>query len=431
MEVDLGALPLSRKQIISIAQSNARINCWTGAIRSGKTVASLLRWLIYVASAPERGELVVVAKTSQTAARNIFSPLQDPYLFGDLASQTQYTAGAPSARILGRRVWVIGANDARSEGRLRGLTCAGALVDEATLVPRDFFTQLLGRMSVPGSKMFLTSNPDNPAHWLRRDFLLRGADLNLAHWQFILDDNPSLAEDYKNAIKAEFTGIWFKRFVLGEWTAGEGAVFDMFDPDVHVADIIPPIVRWLCAAIDYGTSNPTHAVLLGIGADSCLYVVSEWRHDSRLTHRQMTDAEYSGAIRGWLQQVNVPASRRADGSWLQGVVPHYLVIDPSAASLRVQLHRDGMTPVAANNEVLNGIRTVASLLALRKLKIHRSCTALLAEMPGYAWDDRAALHGEDKPLKVDDHGVDALRYAIASTRSIWQSAIPLTVPQAA
>lgn len=116
---------LSRRQILSIAQANARINLWDGAIRSGKTISSLLRWLMYVANASPQGELLVVAKTSITASRNVFGPLTDYELFGELSGETSYTAGAPSAMILGRKVWVIGANDARAETRLRGLTCAG------------------------------------------------------------------------------------------------------------------------------------------------------------------------------------------------------------------------------------------------------------------------------------------------------------------
>lgn len=415
---------LSPAQIRSIAEAQARICIWSGAIRSGKTVSSLLRWLMYVASAP-RGELVIVAKTSQTATRNVFAPLQDYALFGELASQTHYTPGAPYATILGRRVWVIGANDARSESRLRGLTCAGAYVDEATLVPQQFFTQLLGRMSVPGAQMFATTNPDNPAHWLRRDFILRQGELDLRSWHFTLDDNPTLGEDYKNAIKAEFTGLWFKRFVKGLWVAAEGAVYDMWDSDVHIVDIVPPIVHWIGAGIDYGTTNPFAALMLGIGADSKLYLTAEYRYDSRQAHRQLTDAEYSQRLRTWFNEVPIPASRRPDGTWLRGVKPDYVVVDPSAASFRVQLHQDGVTNIAADNEVLDGIRVVSALLAVRKLLVHRSCEALIAELPGYAWDDTARLRGEDKPLKVDDHSLDAGRYIVKTTRSLWANRIQL------
>jgi PBSX family phage terminase large subunit len=422
--VNLGALPLSAKQIDFIANSNSRINAATGAIRSGKTLSSLLRWLIYVASAPP-GELVVVAKTSQTAARNIFAPLQDFALFGDLAGQTHYTPGAPSATMLGRRVWVIGANDVRSESRLRGLTCAGAMVDEATLVPQNFFTQLLGRMSVPGSKLFLTSNPDNPAHWLRRDYLLRSGELDLASWHFTLDDNPALADEYKAAIKAEFTGLWYKRFVEGMWIAAEGAIFDMWDADRHVVDIMPPIVQWIAAGVDHGTVNPFAANMLGLGANGNLYLTAEYRYDSKQAHRQMSDAEYSQAFRQWLLEVPIPGSRRADGSSLTGVQPEYICVDPSAASFRVQLHNDGLTSVAADNSVLDGIRLVSSLLATDRLFVHRSCEGFTSEVGGYSWSDEARLKGEDKPIKTDDHNLDAARYAIKSTRSVWASRVNL------
>jgi len=140
VNLDAVASLLSRKRSSRSLKRKPASNVWDGAIRSGKTFASLLRWLIYVANAPTSGELVVVAKTSQTAARNVFGPLQDFDLFGELAQYTSYTAGAPSAVILGRRVWVIGANNARAESRLRGLTCAGAYVDEGSLVPQEFFT---------------------------------------------------------------------------------------------------------------------------------------------------------------------------------------------------------------------------------------------------------------------------------------------------
>lgn len=415
---------LSPAQIRSVAQANARINLWSGAIRSGKTVASLLRWLIYVASAPP-GELVVVAKTSQTAARNVFAPLQDVGLFGELASQTHYTVGAPSATILGRRVWVIGANDVKAEGRLRGLTCAGAYVDEATLIPQGFWTQLLGRLSVAGAKLFATTNPDNPQHWLRKDFMLRQDQLNLRHWHFTLNDNPFIDPEVKRSYEVEFVGLFYRRFVLGEWVAAEGAVYDMWDPQRHLVDIIPPIVSWIAAGVDYGTTNPFAAEMLGLGANGVLYLVDEFRYDSKQAHRQLTDAEYSVRLRDWMNQVPVPASRRQNGTWLRGVSPEYVVVDPSAASFRIQLHNDGITNVPADNSVLDGIRVLSSLLAAGKLLVHRSCEGFAAEIGGYSWDDDARLKGEDKPIKADDHHLDGLRYAVKTTRSIWHDRVNL------
>jgi PBSX family phage terminase large subunit len=417
---------LSPIQIRSIVESQARVNIWSGAIRSGKTVSSLLRWLIYIATAPIGGRLVMSGRTKETIGRNLFDVLEDRDIFGPLADKVQYNRGANTATILGRVVEIIGASDKRAEMRLRGMTCSGAYIDEATLVPLDFWTQMLGRLSVPGSKLFATTNPGNPAHWLRQDFLLRADRLNLASWHFTLDDNPSLDPEYVASIKAEFVGLFYRRFILGEWVSAEGAVYDMWDPQVHVVDELPPIVRWLGVGIDYGTTNPFSALLLGLGADGVLYLVNEWRYDARAAHRQLTDVEYSERVRGWLTRVPIPgAGARGNGSVLTGVHPEYVVVDPSAASFRVQLHKDGVTNIPADNEVLDGIRMMSSLLVAGKLKVHRSCEGFLAEAGGYAWDDGAQAQGEDRPIKVDDHSLDAARYAVKTTQSLWEPAVQL------
>jgi PBSX family phage terminase large subunit len=411
---------LSDKQLDFIVNSNARVSLATGAIRSGKTLSSLIKWLHYVSRAPLGGELVMAGKTVYTVGRNVLLPLMDPLLFGDLAKYTSYTLGAPTATILGRRVHVIGAADIRAETKLRGLTCAGSLVDEATLVGKEFFSQLLGRMSVPGSQLIATSNPAGPAHWLRQDFILRQDELDLRHWHFTLEDNPSLTEKYKADIRSEFTGLHFRRYVLGEWCAAEGAIFDMWDEGRHVVDFVPPIKEWLCCSIDYGTTAPFAALVLGLGVDNVLYATAEWRWDSRLQHRQLSDPEYSERLREWLRtEVPIP------GTKLKGVSPQYFIVDPSAASFRVQLYRDGVNPSPADNSVIDGIRLVSSLLAKDKLRIHRSCTGLITEFPGYSWSDEAAAKGEDKPVKVDDHSLDSLRYGCRSTMSLWHDRVGL------
>ncbi|WP_042400174.1 PBSX family phage terminase large subunit [Streptacidiphilus carbonis] len=430
--------PLTGKGLESVRLADARINLWEGSVRSSKTVSSLMRWLKFVREAPP-GNLLMTGKTERTLKRNVIDVLTE--WLGP--SRCKLIAGSGELWLLGRRVYVAGANDERAQEKIRGLTLVGAYADEVSTLPESYWSMLLTRLSVDGAKLFGTTNPDSPAHWLLKDYLQRsstwldhsgqllrseGEDrLDLARFSFRLADNPYLSTAYIDALSSEFTGLWRKRFIEGLWVAAEGAIYDMWDEQRHVVDIIPPISQWLCAAIDYGTSNPLHAVLLGLGTDSRLYVVSEWRHDSRQAHRQMTDAEYTERVREWLQEVPVPASRRPDGTWLRGVQPRYMIVDPSAASFRVQLHREGMNPVAGNNAVLDGIRTVSSLMAAGRLKVSRDCPALLAEIPGYAWDDKAARKGEDKPIKMADHGLDALRYAVMTTRSLWHSSIPLAI----
>jgi PBSX family phage terminase large subunit len=428
--------PLAGKQLDSFRLADARLNIWEGSVRSSKTVSSLIRWLRYVRRGPA-GNLLLVGKTERTLKRNIIDPLTE--MLGK--SRCRYVEGSGELWLLGRRIYTAGAHNEASQEKIRGLTLAGAYGDEISTWPESFFTMLLSRLSVDDAKFFGTSNPDSPAHWLLVDYLdraslwldhqgnvLRSEDegrLDLARFSFRLADNPHLSRAYVAALSAEFTGLWRKRFIEGLWIAAEGAIYDMWDPATMVADIIPPVTNWIACGVDYGTTNPFHAVVLGLGADRCLYIVSEWRYDSRQARRQLTDAEYSRRMRAWLEQVRVPASRSHDGVWMQGVRPHYIVVDPSAASFRAQLHQDGMSTVAANNEVLDGIRTVSSLMTAGKLKVSRDCPALITEIPSYAWDDKAAKLGEDKPVKVADHGVDAARYGIFTTRSVWQNSIPL------
>jgi PBSX family phage terminase large subunit len=403
----MAELRLSEPQERSIAQSTARINIWDGSVRSGKTIGSLLRWLMFVANAPRGGSLVVVGKTYDTVSRNVFGPLADPALFGPAARLVKWTRGAPTATILGRQIEIITANDVRAENRLRGMTAAGAYVDEATLIPENFWDQLLARLSVPGAKLFATTNPDNPGHWLRKKFILRRGELDLQYWHFTIEQNHALDPEYVANLKREYVGLWYKRFILGDWVQAEGAVYDMWDPDRHVVDILPSIDRWIALGVDYGTVNPFAALLLGLGSDRRLYLTNEYRYDSRLTRRSKTDAEYSAALTQWLDKLEV---------W-----PEWVAVDPSAASFVQQLYRDGrVTPAPANNSVIDGIRNVSSLLATDRLKVHRSCTGWIDEIGGYAWDDAAAAKGEDKPIKADDHSLDAGRYAIHTTAHTWQ-----------
>lgn len=443
LDVDGDPIPevstLGPQQIRSLKESKARINVFEGAIRSGKTIVSLLRFLMAVLFA-KGGVIVVIARTRDSAYRNVFEPLMDRNLFGPLAKLVHYTANAPTGRIMGRTVHVLGANDAKSEKVLRGLTVALAYVDEITVIPEEFFTQLLGRMSPPRARLFGTTNPDSPAHWLKAKFLDRiGKGLfNWRTWHFTLDDNPGLSEEYKNQIKTEFTGLWYKRFILGEWVAAEGAIYDMWDPEKHTIpwDDLPRMRELLCCAIDYGTTNPTVAGILGISAETDhlgrptprLFMVDEWTYDSKQSQAKLTDEELSRRMREWLDEVpHLPRDT------FPRMKPRYTILDPSAASFRVQLAQDGLTSTQADNEVLYGIRTVASLLGSGKFLIarptennpDRGCPRWIQEAPGYAWDPEATKKGYDKPLKVADHSLDQGRYGLVTTENIWRQHVKL------
>lgn len=398
---------VGRKQLQSIVESaKVKTALWTGAVSAGKTIASLLAFVIALQAAPRTGIVIMVGKTLQTIERNLIEPLQSE-LFGMIAAEVHHTRGDTTAIIMGRVVHLIGANNVLAEDKIRGSTVVLAYVDEATLVPRGFWMMLMSRLRVPGARCLATTNPDGPAHWLRKDFILRAGELNFAHWHFRLDDNPSLTEDYKRELLAEYVGLWHRRFILGEWCLAEGAVYEMWDHDRMVVKDLPEIRHWLGVGVDVGTVNAFSAHTLGLGVDNRLYLAHEYRYDSRVARRQLTNPEYSERLRGWLTQ--------------SGASPDWVYVDPSAADFSLQLHRDGLSNVAnAVNDVMPGIRTLSGVMALDAFRVHESCRGFIDEVPGYSWDDKAAQKGEDKPIKVDDHSLDDARYVVHSTEHLWR-----------
>lgn len=416
MDLDRLMRHLSAAQIRSIvgALDTPQIALWSGAVSSGKTIASLLAFLILLTMAPRHGLIVIVGRTLQTIERNLLDPLQSPELFGPIAHQVHHTAGSTTAVILGRTVHLVGASDARAESRIRGATIALAYVDEATLVPQAFWMMLISRLRVAGAKLLATTNPDYPGHWLRQDFVLRAGTVGMRHWHFTLDDNPSLDPGYVDLLKRQYTGLWYRRFILGHWIAGEGAIYDMWDPDEHVVawESLPPMVRLVCLGVDYGTTNPTSGLLLGLGVDGRLYLVDEWRHEPRRDTQRLTDSQLSERLRAWKDGPHLPGGAR--------VPVEYTAVDPSAASFRVQLYRDGLATTPAHNDVSHGISMVATLLARRQLLVSDRCVGWINEVGGYAWDPKATEKGEDAPIKVDDHSLDAGRYAVATSEALWR-----------
>lgn len=412
MKLDLSKLPMSERQIDYYLDSDAFVNLSEGSIRSGKSVSGLMRWLTYIAKdAPKSGDLIVCAKTFDTAVRNIFNPLRDASVFGDLAKATTYTRGAPTATILGETVDVITFNDEGSEARLRGMTSRGAYVDEWSLMKRSFHEQLIGRHSVDGSQIFGNTNPDNPNHFLKVDNIDEaGPGGRLAGdwkvWHFDIDDNPGLSERVKDRMRRSYKGLYYLRNILGKWVMAEGSVYPNWDPKTQVVKDkdLPSIVRWISLGIDYGDTHPFAALLLGVGADGRLYLTREWRWDSVKRQQNLVQAEYSARLRAWLGKVE----------------PEWVCVDPAAKAFRNQLFRDGWLPVKADNAVLDGLRLIASLLAEGLLLVHESCAGWIEEIPGYVWDPKAALLGRDEPVKAKDDSLDGGRYAIKTPEVLWR-----------
>lgn len=383
----------SPKQIRSYKESNARINIWEGAVRSGKTFISLWRFIKELQQGPE-GEYALICRTYDSFKRNTL-----PQLIEMIGGDAKHYSGKREMHVYGKIVHIVGADDERAESKIRGPTFAGAYVDEATIIPESVFKMLISRCAMGGAKIFATTNPDSPYHWLKKDFLENNPDVK--SWAFKLDDNPQLTEDEKEYLCRQYRGLWYQRFIEGKWVQAEGAIYDFFDPKLHVIDYAPHNAKYYVVGVDYGTTNPCAFTLLGINRDKHpnIWVEDEYYYDSKIHQRQKTDSEYAADLARFIQDKGVRA----------------IYMDPSAASFRVECQKQGIPNLyEAENEVLDGIRKVGDLLNNGTLKICGRCANLIKEFQSYVWDSKSLLTGIDKPLKVNDHALDSLRYAVYS-----------------
>ncbi len=384
-----------------------------GAVRSGKTSLMSLSFLLWAMGAFDRCSFAICGKTVGSAERNIIQPLQAmTYLQNHFLLTYSRSEHVLTVRRGGRsnRFYVFGGRDESSYTLIQGITLAGVLLDEVALMPRSFVEQALARCSIAGAKLWFNCNPDVPEHWFRKEWLLKLQEKDAIHLHFRMEDNPSLSPETLEMYRSLYTGVFKKRYIDGEWTAGDGVIYDMFDPAANTYDDAsrPPGLYWAASryiACDYGTANPF--VLLDIYDDGeTVWVDDEYRWDSRKEFRQKTDQEYVDDLQRFM-----------------GEDPQYfgpVVADPSAASYITALRRGGVYVIEGDNDVLDGIRRVSSLLGRRVLRIHRRCDGLLGEMGSYVWDSKAAAHGVEKPVKSQDHGPDALRYYVNTCLPGWR-----------
>ncbi len=382
----------SELQLKSFKESNAKINIWEGAVRSGKTYISLWRFITELKEGPP-GDYALITRTYDTFKRNILKMLEEMIGIRDVG----WRSGHRECHVFGKTIHIIGADDERAESKIRGPTFSGAYVDEVSIIPESVFRMLISRCAMRGAKIFGTTNPDSPYHWLKKDFLDGNPDVK--SWQFKLDDNPELAEDDKEYLKRQYNGLWYQRFIEGKWVQAEGSVYEFFTEERCVINAPPSYTSSYIVGVDYGTTNPCAFVLIGHDSNRFpnFWVESEYYFDSRIAQRQKTDTEYADDLQKFLEGHPIEA----------------IYLDPSAVSFRMELQKRGVAKLyEANNEVLDGIHFMRNLLWNGTLKVCRGCTNVIKELQSYVWDAKSALTGIDKPKKVNDHALDAIRYAL-------------------
>lgn len=385
-------MPISnkQKQIMAFPFTNYDALICDGAIRSGKTAFMMLSFVDDAMRRYSEQRFAICGKTVDSTIKNIIMP----YLALRYAKNKYVIQWKRSEKLLvvskGNRkntFEIFGGKDEGSFMLIQGRTLAGVLLDEVALQPRSFVEQALARCSVEGSKFWFNCNPDSPQHWFYTEWICNHVKHNALRIRFQLEDNPSLSEHIVNRYKSMYTGVFYNRYILGEWCVAEGLVYE-FGED-NITDETPENGEYYIS-IDYGTLNPFSAGLWCVLGDKATRI-KEYYYSGRNTNVQRTDEEYCDDIVKLAKGYNI----------------RQLIIDPSAASFITAIHKRGFSVRKANNDVLDGIRRTAVMLKNGNIKIHRSCANSIAEFGLYRWDDKST---EDRVIKENDHAMDEIRY---------------------
>ena len=368
-----------------------------GAIRSGKTVSMSLSFVFWAMTSYNGQNFAMCGKTIGSFRRNVLFWLK---LMLKSRGYTVVDHRADNLVIISKgditnNFYIFGGKDESSQDLIQGITLAGVFFDEVALMPESFVNQATGRCSVEGSKYWFNCNPDGPYHWFKVNWIDKASEKKLLYLHFTMDDNLSLSEKIKERYRSMYSGVFFKRYILGLWCMAEGMIYDMFDAARHVVKNPENLVKAnYYVSCDYGTQNATVFLLWCKDTEGKWICIREYYYSGREEASQKTDTEYADDLK----------------EWLGGIKPVKIIVDPAAASFIAELKKRGYSVKKAKNDVLDGIRYVASLLNQDQIAIEEGCINTRKEFASYVWDEKASERGEDKPVKQFDHCMDALRY---------------------
>jgi PBSX family phage terminase large subunit len=370
-----------------------------GAIRSGKTLTMSLSFVMWAMASFNAQNFGMCGKTIMSFRRNVLFWLKIMLRGRGYRVTEHRTENLVIVRRGGNEnyFYMFGGRDERSQDLIQGITLAGLLLDEVALMPESFVNQATARCSVEGSKYWFNCNPGGPFHWFKLNWVDKVREKNLLYLRFSMDDNLSLSENVKRRYRAQYTGVFFKRYILGLWVVADGIIYDMFDRDKHVVPARPDseYTEWH-VSVDYGTQNPCVFGLWGKHGN-VWQLVREYHHDGRTSGRQKTDEDYCDDLE----------------DFTVGIPVRSVVIDPSAASFIAALKRRGRFVIRkARNSVLDGIRDVGTAILTGLIQFCEGNDHTFQEFGAYAWDPKAMQRGEDKPLKENDHCMDMVRYFV-------------------
>ncbi len=359
-----------------------------GAVRSGKTVCMADGFFLWSMTRFSGCAFGICGRSISSLRRNVTANLHS-WLGGLFQIRESRSENKLTVRYKDREnvYYLFGGLDESSYKQIQGITLAGALLDEVALMPRSFVEQTCARCSVEGSKLWFNCNPAGPEHWFYKEWILKKGEKGMLHLHFTMADNPGLSEKIRRRYESLYTGVFYKRYVLGQWCVAEGLVY-AFDPQKHICQSLPKQGRYYIS-VDYGTLNPFSAGLWCV-ADGKAVRIREYYYDGRKAGKTMTDEEYYRALEALAGNLPVEA----------------VVVDPSAASFITVIRHHGRFSVRrAKNAVLDGIRLVASVMQAGLLQVSPQCKDSIREFSLYSWQEQG-----DHPVKENDHAMDDIRY---------------------
>lgn len=367
-----------------------------GAVRSGKTLCMSVSFVTWAFSRFNDNSFALCGKTIASLRRNVVTVILPVLRELGFECNEKYSRNLIEISYAGKsnRFYLFGGKDEGSAALIQGMTLAGVLLDEVTLMPRSFVEQALARCSVEGSKLWFNCNPEHPMHWFHEEWIKKKDEKNCFYLHFTMKDNPSLTPAIIRRYEKLYSGAFYERFVLGRWVAAQGCVYPMFSHRRHIAQP-PETFEKFYISCDYGTVNPSSFGLWGRNGGKW-YRINEYYFNSRTEGRQKTDSEHYEAL------CELAGNRKIEA----------VIVDPSAASFIECIRRDGKYRVIpAKNDVVDGIRRVSDCLKEETLIFSPCCSDSIREFGLYRWEENSA---KDSVRKENDHAMDDIRYFVST-----------------
>ena len=383
-----------------------------GSIRSGKTIACICSFLIWSMECFSGQNFILSGKTIGSLKKNVIGPMLQiltawgiPYRY--VRSGEQYI------EIGTNTYYLYDAHNESSQDKIQGLTAAGALADEAALFPRNFIEQMIGRCSVEGAKIFMNCNPESPAHYVKTELLDKAEEKNIYHLHFTMDDNLALSPKTKEKFYRMFTGVFYKRFILGLWAATDGLIYQQFadEKERFLLNAAPSDIQYAVIGVDFGGTKSAHSfTLTGLTKGfRQIVILDEFYHDNkkngRLSPKQGEDA-FVDFIRRAKRRYRVYEAYcdSAEQTLIEGL---------KVASVRSRLGIDIKN--AQKRPINDRIAFYNSMIAQDRFRIMKSCTAHIK-----AFEE--AVYDPDEPVKdirlddgtTDIDSLDSTEYATES-----------------